>query len=100
MNMALLNFQKGLENLRSYQIVIGNLRREMKRNRCTLLAKIGNILPNRVCLQTFRKEVHDLGLNNCIVVKKSFLNHNHKVKRLVFAKEHSHWTLEYWSKMI
>ena len=72
----------------------------MKRNRRAPLAEIGNTLPNPVCLQTLRKEVHDLGLNSCIAVKKPFLSDNHKAERLAFAKEHSHWTLEDWSKVI
>ena len=74
--------------------------REMKRNRHAPLAEIGNILPNPIDLQTLRKEVHDLGLNSCIGVKKPFLSNNHKAERLAFAKEHSHWTLEDWSKVI
>ena len=77
-----------------------SLVREMKRNCHALLAEIGNTLPNLVCLQTFRKEVHDLGLNSCIAVKKSFLSDNHKAERLAFAKEHTHWILEDWSKVI
>ena len=44
--------------------------------------------------------MHDLGLNSCIAVKKPFLSDNHKVERLAFAKEHSHWTLEDWNKVI
>ena len=63
-----------------------SLVREMKQYRCAPLAEIGNILPNPIGLQTLRKEVHDLGLNSCIVVKKSFLSDNHKAERLAFAK--------------
>ena len=59
----------------------------MKCNHCALLAKIGDILSNCVCLQTLKKEVHDLDLNNCIAIQKLFLNNNHKAKRLAFAKE-------------
>ena len=77
-----------------------SLVREVKQNRHALLAKIGNTFPNPICLRNLRKEVHDLGLNSCIAVKKPFLSDNHKVERLAFAKEHSHWTLEDWSKVI
>ena len=62
----------------------------MKRNRYTPLAEIDNTHPNPVCLQTLRKEVHDLDLNRGIAVKKPFLSDNHKAERLAFAKEHSH----------
>ena len=44
--------------------------------------------------------MHDLGLNSCITVKKLLLNDSHKAKRLILAKEHSHWTLEDWIKVI
>ena len=47
-----------------------SLVRGMKRNHHAPLAKIGNTL--LVCLRTLRKEVHDLGLNSCIAVKKPF----------------------------
>ena len=67
-----------------------SLVRVMKRNRYAPLAEIGNTIPNPVCLRTLRKEVHDLGLNSCIVVKKPFLSDNHKAERLAFVKEHSH----------
>ena len=77
-----------------------SLVRDMKQNRRAPLAEIGNTLPNPICLRTLRKEVHDLGLNNYIAVKKPFLSNNHKAERLAFAKDHSHWTLEDWSKVI
>ena len=77
-----------------------SLIREMKRNCRAPLVEMCNILPNPLCLQTLRKEVHDLGLNNSIAVKKPFLSDNHKVERLALAKEHSHWTLGDWSKVI
>ena len=77
-----------------------SLVREMKQNRCVPLAEVDNALPNPICLQNLRKEVHDLSLNSCITVKKSFLCDNHKTERLAFAKKHSHWTLVDWSKVI
>ena len=44
--------------------------------------------------------MHDVGSNSCIAIKKPFLNDNHKVERLAFAKEHSYGSLEDWSKVI
>jgi hypothetical protein len=46
-----------------------------------------------VGISTLRKEVHELGVNNCIAVNKPFLSDIHKAKRLAFAKEHLHWTI-------
>ena len=63
-----------------------SLVREIKRNCYAPLPEIGNNLPNLVCLQTLRKEVHDLGLNSYIVLKKPFLSDNHKAKRLALPR--------------
>ena len=70
--------------------MIGGLVREMKHNCRAPLAEIGNILPNRVWLLICRKDVHNLGFNSCIALKKPILNDNHKAERLAFAKEHSY----------
>ena len=53
-----------------------------------------------VCMLTLCKGIYKLGVNNCIAVKKPFLSDMHKAKRLAFAKEHLHSTIDDWNNVI
>jgi hypothetical protein len=58
-----------------------------------------NVTPS-MRMSTLHKEIHELGVNSCIAVKKPFLSDVHKAKRLAFAKEHLHWTIDDWNNVI
>ena len=40
------------------------------------------------------------GLKGCKPQKKPFLTETHRIKRLAWAKEHQHWTVEQWANVI
>jgi transposase len=76
------------------------LHRDLSSNRRAPLAELCSNVTSSVGMLTLRKELHELGVNICIAVKKPFLSDIHKAKRLAFAKEHLHWTIDDWSKVI
>ena len=54
--------------------------REMMRNHRAPLSALAKSLPNPMSIRTLCKEVHNLGMNNCIAMKKLFLSPKHKAK--------------------
>ena len=51
---------------------------EMKRNHRARLSALAKNLPIHVLIRTLCKEVHNLGMNNCVAMKKPFLSPKHK----------------------
>jgi transposase len=76
------------------------LHRDLSSNRRAPLAELCSNVTSSVGMSTLRKELHELGVNSCIAVKKPFLSDIHKAKRLAFANEHLHWTIDDWSNVI
>ena len=75
------------------------LKSDLSSNCRAPLAELCNNVTPSVCMLTLRKEIHELGVNSCIAVKKPFLSDMHKAKRLAFAKEHLHWTIDDWNNV-
>ena len=76
------------------------LKRELMKNRRVPLAELAGNMSTQVCVRTLQKEVHELGINSRIAVKKSFLNTKHTAERLAFAREYLDWTIEDWNNVI
>ena len=73
---------------------------DLSSNRRAPLAKLCENITPHVGMVTLYKEIHELGVNSCIAVKKPFLSDIHKAKRLAFAKQHLSWTIEDWNNVI
>jgi transposase len=54
----------------------------------------------KVCKNTLKKVIRSLGYSNRIAVKKPYLSDSHKAQRLQFAREHQHWSVDDWKKVI
>lgn len=76
------------------------LMRDLSSNRRAPLAELCENITPHVGVGTLRKEIHELGVNSCIAVKKPFLNNIHRAKRLAFAKQHVLWTVHDWNNVI
>jgi transposase len=50
--------------------------------------------------QTVRNTLRRAGLKSAVKQKKPFLSRAHRRRRLEFALEHQHWTLEDWSRVV
>lgn len=53
-----------------------------------------------MCVQTIRNTLKQEGLRAAVKVKKPFLSKAHRRRRLEFALEHQHWTLDDWRRVI
>ena len=53
---------------------IRELKRELGNNCHALLVELCGNMSTSICMNTLQKEIHELGVNNCIAIKKSFLN--------------------------
>jgi len=62
------------------------LMRDLSSNRRTPLAELCKNITLHVGMRTLYKEIHELGVNSCIAIKKPFLNNIHRAKTLAFAK--------------
>jgi len=49
---------------------------------------------------TIRRTLHIIGLNNCAARRKPFISPENMVKRLAWAQEHAHWTVQDWKKVL
>lgn len=76
------------------------LKHHVLNNRRETLSEIMVNIPVNAGINTFRKELKHLNLNSRIARKKPFINDKQRLKRLNFAKEHQHWTLEDWRRVI
>jgi len=85
----------------------GRDRRHLKRyikknwdNRHEPLRDISNIVNNNVSAKTLRREIVAFGLNHRRGRKRPYLSPAQKKARLKFAKDHIHWTIEEWRRVI
>lgn len=69
-------------------------KRELLKNRRVPLAKLAGNMSTETDVRTLRKELHELGINNRIAIKKPFLNVKHRAKRLAFARGYLDWTFK------
>ena len=62
--------------------------------------KLKKSLDLGVCVQTIRNTLKQEGLKAAVKAKKPFLSKTHRRRRLEFALEHQHWTLDDWRRVI
>ncbi|GFT04453.1 transposable element Tc1 transposase [Trichonephila clavipes] len=53
-----------------------------------------------VCPRTVRGRLLEIGLRGCKARPKSLLTEFRRKRRLMWAREHSLWTIKYWEKVI
>ncbi|MBW0463510.1 hypothetical protein O181_003225 [Austropuccinia psidii MF-1] len=76
------------------------LSRVLHQHRRANLDSIRNLITVDVSASTLRKAIHSLGKKSCIAVKKPYLSERHMQRRLAFAQEHAHWTVDDWRRVI
>lgn len=54
----------------------------------------------KVCCNTTLLYLHELGLKNCIALRKPHLSDEYREERLAFARAHRHWTCKDWYNVI
>jgi transposase-like protein len=59
-----------------------------------------NFITKRVCAETVRNRLREVGLNGRVCRKKPFLRAANKEYRLQWAQDHLHWSVEDWSEVI
>ena len=64
------------------------------------IAEATDQLPTAVSTRTTRRRAHDLGFNSRVAVKKPFVNDTHRERRLQFAEDHAHWTMDDWRAVL
>jgi len=69
-------------------------------NQKSKLSKVRDTLTAQISTRTLRKQIHDLGFNNRVAVKKPYVNDIQRRKRIEFAQTHLAWTLADWKKVI
>jgi len=62
--------------------------------------KLKKLLDLNVTHQTVRNALRRAGLKSAVKQKKPFLSKAHQRRRLEFALEHQHWTLDDWSRVV
>ena len=62
--------------------------------------ELKKLLDLDVSLKTIRRSLKKAGLKAAVKQKKPFLSKAHKRRRLEFALEHQHWTLDDWSRVV
>ena len=65
-----------------------------------LAAALNSTHQTTVSVSTVKRRLQDAGLHGRIAKKKPYLRLANKKKRLRWAKEHRHWTLEEWKKVL
>ena len=62
--------------------------------------QLKKLLDLNVTTQTIRNTLRKAGLKAAVKQKKPFLSKAHQRRRLEFALEHQHWTLDDWSRVV
>ncbi|CEG70231.1 hypothetical protein RMATCC62417_06167 [Rhizopus microsporus] len=76
------------------------LGRVVRANRRATLKEISQLISTKACEDTIRNELKKLGYASRIAVKEDFLNEKQQKARYIFAKNHAHWTVDDWRKVI
>ena len=74
--------------------------RTNKSTRRSNLTQLKKVLNLDVHETTIRRALNDLGYNHRIARHCPFLNKRDRERRLQFAKEHAHWTVEDWGRVL
>jgi hypothetical protein len=69
-------------------------------NRTTVLADITNSMALTISPRTVQRRLKENGIQKHIAVVKPFLTPKHVERRLQWALEYQHWTVEDWMKVI
>ncbi|MBW0578639.1 hypothetical protein O181_118354 [Austropuccinia psidii MF-1] len=77
-----------------------NLDTFITHNRRANLNEISRSIPNNDSNRTISKAIHDLGKQSCIAPKKPYLRQLDFNRRLTFAQEFGHWTIQQWARII
>lgn len=65
-----------------------------------LAAFVQKSLKKKISVTTVKRRLHEKGLYGRIAVKKPLLREVNRRKRLIWAKEHSLWTVDDWKKVL
>ncbi|KAL7844322.1 hypothetical protein SRHO_G00228610 [Serrasalmus rhombeus] len=65
-----------------------------------LAASLNSTRQTPVSTSTVKRRLQDVGLQGRVAKKKPYLRLANKRKRLIWAKEHRHWTEEDWKKVL
>src|SRR5579859_1770680 len=64
------------------------------------LQELKSICNIPVSVRTIQRRLSEDGIRKWKAVKRALLSKNHARDRLKWAKEHQHWTIEEWAKVI
>lgn len=78
---------------RQLRQIVQNLRRGTSK-------EINGNWAQNVCDRTVRNRLNEMGYSFCKAKTKPFLTKLHRKKRLEWCKEHRHWTVDDWKKVI
>ncbi|MBW0504996.1 hypothetical protein O181_044711 [Austropuccinia psidii MF-1] len=76
------------------------LDRFISENRRANLCEIKEAIGKEVSPCTISKAIHDLGKRSCIAPKKPYLRALDFKRRLAFANQFGHWTIQQWARII
>lgn len=65
-----------------------------------LAGDLNQTLANPISARTARRRLHSAGLRGCIARKKPWLSAKNIKRRFEWAKNHSHWTVDDWKRVI
>ena len=72
----------------------------VKRNPFASAKKIKKELELKCSNHTIRRSLVSAGLKSYFTRKKPFISEKNRRKRLIWAKQHRHWTIEDWRKVL
>lgn len=83
---------------RERSIIIREARRDPKATANEVKVNAGPV-GEKISQRTVRRVLQSSGLIEYRTVKKPLLTKKHKIERLRWAREHSQWTVDDWSKV-